>query len=191
LTEALAKAQAEYQAVKLDSSNPHFKSRFASYQQCCESLRGPLTANGLCLPDFRPGMVGGMWVLVGTLRHTSGEYIQGCAPLINPKGDMQGFGAAMTYAKRTLLMALTGGFSGEPDDDGNAVQSTGQKTGDVYKSMAYEQGAKKAIAEAETKAEAQKHLDTVRLRAKEKSVPAEVFKRCEEEFNRVWQKEAK
>lgn len=39
LTEALAKAQSEYQAVKLDSSNPHFKSRFASYQQCCESLR--------------------------------------------------------------------------------------------------------------------------------------------------------
>ena len=191
LTEALAKAQSEYQAVKLDSSNPHFKSRFASYQQCCESLRGPLTANGLCLPDFRPGLVNGQWVLVGTLRQTTGEYIQGCAPLINPKGDMQGFGAAVTYAKRTLLMALTGGFAGEPDDDGNAVQATVQKTGDVYKSLAYEQGAKKAITEAETRAEAQKHLDTVRLRAKEKSVPSEVFKRCEEEFNKVWNKEAK
>jgi hypothetical protein len=189
LTEALAKAQSEYQAVKLDSSNPHFKSRFASYQQCCESLRGPLNANGLCLPDFRPGLIGGQWVLVGTLRHTTGEYIQGCAPLINPKGDMQGFGAAMTYAKRTLLMALTGGFAGEPDDDGNAVQAPAGKP--VYQSMAYEQGAKKAIAEAETKAEAQKHLDTVRLRAKEKSVSPDVFKRCEEEFNRVWNKETK
>jgi hypothetical protein len=190
LTEALGKAQREYQAVKLDSSNPHFKSRFASYQQCCESLRGPLTTNGLCLPDFRPGLIAGQWVLVGTLRHSSGEYIQGCAPLINPKNDMQGFGSACTYAKRTLLMALTGGFAGEPDDDGQAVQATA-KTGDVYKSMAYEQGAKTAIAEAASLAEAQKHLDTVRLRAKEKSVPAEVFKRCEAEFNRVWQKEAK
>lgn len=190
LTEALAKAQSEYPVVKLDASNPHFKSRFASYQQCCESLRGPLTANGLCLPDFRPGLVNGQWVLIGTLRHTSGEYIQGAAPLLMPKGDMQSFGAACTYAKRTLLMALTGGFSGEPDDDGNTVQAPKQG-GDVYKSLAYETGAKKAIAEAETKAEAQKHLDTVRLRAKEKSVPAEVFRRCEEEFNRVWQKEAK
>jgi hypothetical protein len=186
LTEALAKAQGEYQAVKLDSSNPHFKSRFASYQQCCESLRGPLTANGLCLPDFRPGILGGHWVVIGTLRHTSGEYIQGCAPLINPKGDMQGFGAAMTYAKRTLLMALTGGFAGEPDDDGNAVQM-GKP---VYQSMAYEQGAKKAIAEAKNKAEAQKHLDTVRLRAKEKAVDPEVYKRCESEFNKVWNTEA-
>lgn len=191
LTEALAKAQAEYSAVKLDSSNPHFKSRFASYQQCCESLRGPLTANGLCLPDFRPGLVGQAWVLVGTLRHISGEYIQGAAPLLMPKGDMQSFGAACTYAKRTLLMALTGGFSGEPDDDGQAVQSSAPKTGDVYKSLAYETGAKKAIAEAETEAEAKKHLDTVRLRAKEKSVSPEVFKRCEEEFNRAWKKEAK
>jgi hypothetical protein len=199
LVEALAKAQGAYQAVKLDSSNPHFKSRFASYQQCCESLRGPLVANGLALPDFRPGLVNGSWVLVGTLRHISGEYLQGCAPLINPKNDMQGFGAAMTYAKRTLLMALTGGFAGEPDDDGQAVASqTGARTHpwpppsatDVYKSLAYETGAKKAIAEAPTKAEAQKHLDTVRLRAKEKSVPVEVFRRVEEEFNRVWQKEA-
>lgn len=186
LTEALGKAQAEYSAVKLDSANPHFKSRFASYQQCCESLRGPLTANGLCLPDFRPGLLNGQWVLIGTLRHTSGEYIQGCAPLINPKSDMQGFGAAMTYAKRTLLMALTGGYAGEPDDDGNAVQAS-TKTGDVYKSMAYEQGAKKAIAEAANKAEAQKHLDTVKLRAKEKSVPAEVFHRVEAEFKKVWE----
>lgn len=190
LTEALAKAQSEYQAVKLDSSNPHFKSRFASYQQCCESLRGPLTANGLCLPDFRPGFIGNAWVVVGTLRHTSGEYIQGCAPLLMPKADMQSFGAAMTYAKRTLLMALTGGFSGEPDDDGNAVQSS-SKSGDIYKSLAYETGAKKAVAEAETFEEAKKHLDTVRLRAKEKAVPAEVFHRVEAEFKRVWQKEAK
>jgi hypothetical protein len=190
LVEALAKAQSEYQVVKLDSANPHFKSRFASYQQCCESLRGPLTANGLCLPDFRPGMIGGQWVLVGTLRHTTGEYIQGCAPLLMPKGDMQSFGAAVTYAKRTLLMALTGGFAGEPDDDGNAVQAP-RAGGDVYKSLAYETGAKKAIAEAETKAEAQKHLDTVKLRAKEKSVPADVFRRCEEEFNKVWNKEVK
>lgn len=187
LTEALAKAQSEYQAVKLDSSNPHFKSRFASYQQCCESLRGPLTANGLCLPDFRPGLVNGQWVLVGTLRHTTGEYIQGCAPLINPKGDMQGFGAAVTYAKRTLLMALTGGFAGEPDDDGQTVQATSKP---APNHLAYEAEAKKRIAEAATVEAAKKALDTVRLRAKEKSIPPDVFHRVEAEFNRVW-KEAK
>ena len=62
--------------------------------------------------------------MVGTLRHVSGQWISGIAPLIMPKGDMQSFGAACTYAKRTLLMALTGGFTGEADDDGQSVAET-------------------------------------------------------------------
>lgn len=188
LTAALCKAQSEYSAVKLDSSNPHFKSRFASYQQCCESLRGPLTKNGIALPDFRPGYVDGQWILVGTLRHSTGQWIQGIAPLVNPKGDMQGFGAAVTYAKRTLLMALTGGFAGEADDDGTSVAA---KTPYVNAggSLAYEAGAKKAISEAETIEEARKALDVVRLRAKEKKVPAETYRRCQQEFDSVWNKE--
>ena len=187
LTEALAKAQSEFGVVAYDSANPHFKSRFASYAQCCDSLRGPLTKHGIALPDFRPGLVAGQWVLVGTLRHKSGQYIQGCAPLMMPKSDMQSFGAAVTYAKRTLLMALTGGFAGEPDDDGVSVQAT--PGGDHLKAMTYEQDAKKAIANAATEADAKRHLDTVRLRAKEKAVAPEVFRRCEAEFNRIWKEE--
>lgn len=190
LTEALSKAQAEFAVVAFDSANPHFKSRFASYAQCCDSLRGPLTKHGIALPDFRPGIIGGHWVLVGTLRHKSGQYIQGCAPLMMPKADMQSFGAAVTYAKRTLLMALTGGFAGEPDDDGQSVQAAAPTPfANASKAMVYEQEAKKAIANAATEADAKKHLDTVRLRAKEKAVPPEVFRRCEQEFNRVWKEE--
>ena len=61
LTAALCKAQAEYTVVKLDSSNPHFKSKFASYQQCCEVLRGPLTKT-----DWHSRTFGlGMWLASG------------------------------------------------------------------------------------------------------------------------------
>lgn len=198
ITLALATAQAEYPLVAFDSANPHFRSRFASYAQCCDSLRGPLTKNGIALPDFRPGLVDGQWVLIGTLRHKSGQYIQGCAPLLMPKGDMQSFGSAVTYAKRTLLMALTGGFAGEPDDDGQSVQESeakgsaakaGGMSPNSMKALAYESGAKKAIAEAKTAEEAKKHLDTVRLRAKEKAVSVEMFRRIEAEFNRIWKRE--
>jgi hypothetical protein len=194
ITAALAAAQAEYEVVAYDSANPHFKSKFASYAQCCDSLRKPLTKHGIALPDFRPGYVEGQWVVVGTLRHKSGQYIQGIAPLFLQKQDMQSFGSAMTYAKRTLLMSLTGGFSGEPDDDGQSVQSsqTAPKKApfvNATASIAYEAGAKKAVADAETVEEAQKHLDTVRLRVKEKSVPAEVYRRVEAEFARVWKQE--
>ncbi len=175
--------------IKFDSANPHFRSKFASYAACCEALRGPLTRNGLSLPDFRPGLVNGQWVVMGTLRHQSGEWISGIAPLLLGKADMQSFGAAMTYAKRTLLMALAGGFSGEADDDGQSVSQPDPQPANHAKTMQYENEAKRAIAEAKDEAAAKKHLDTVRLRAKERAVAPEVFKRCEAEFNRVWKKE--
>lgn len=191
ITKALAKAQSEYPVIAFDSANPHFKSKFASYVQCCDSLRGPLTKNGLSLPDFRPGLVAGQWIVVGTLRHSSGQWISGIAPLIMPKGDMQAFGAAMTYAKRTLLMALTGGFSGEADDDGNSVSEVKPEVkSKASNHLAYQQGAINAINEASDKAQAQKHLDLVKLRAKEKAIPAEVFHRVEAEFKRKWEVQA-
>lgn len=189
LTKALAKAQAEYPVVAFDSANPHFKSKFASYAQCCDALRGPLTKNGLALPDFRPGWINGAWIVVGTLRHASGQWISGIAPLINPKGDMQGFGAAVTYGKRTLLMSLTGGFSGEADDDGHSVSSepVAAKAADKgAKHLVYQQEAINAICKAENQAAAKKALDLVELRAREKAVPAEVFRRCEAEFKKKW-----
>jgi hypothetical protein len=194
ITEALAKAQAEYPIVAYDSANPHFKSKFASYAQCCDSLRGPLTKHGLALPDFRPGMVGGQWIVVGTLRHKGGQWISGVSPLLMGKSDMQSFGAAMTYAKRTLLMALCGGFSGEPDDDGEdrprpeARPAARPEQKSDPKHMVYLQGAINAINDADSREHAKRHLDMVRLRAKEKVVPAEVFHRVEEEFKKKWDK---
>jgi hypothetical protein len=193
LTKSLAKAQAEYVIVAYDSANPHFKSKFASYAQCCDSLRGPLTKNGLSLPDFRPGLVGGQWIVIGTLRHSSGQWISGAAPLLMGKGDMQSFGAAMTYAKRTLLMALCGGFSGEADDDGQSVSEQSAKKIEPKsdpRGLAYQQAAIQAINEADSKEHAQKRLDMVRLRVKEKAVPVEVFHRVEAEFKKVWEVQA-
>jgi hypothetical protein len=190
LTKALAAAQADYPTVKYDSANPHFRSKFASYAACCEALRGPLTKQGISLPDFRPGLIGNQWIVMGTLRHQSGEWISAIAPLLMGKADMQSFGAAMTYAKRTLLMALAGGFSGEADDDGQSVsQPEPAPPANHAKTLQYEAEAKKAIATAPDIAAAQKHLDTVRLRAKERAVAPEVYKRCEQEFNKVWKKE--
>lgn len=193
LTEALAKAQAEYKHVELDAANPHFKSRFSSYATCCDALRGPLNKNGLALPDFRPGLVAGQWVLVGTLRHKTGQYITGISPLVNPKGDMQGFGAAMTYAKRTLLMALTGGFSGEADDDGDSVkvevapQRTSPKPSASARNLQWEAAWKTEIAQAEDRGTAVNVMKTVELRLREKAIARDVYDRCKAEFVRCWE----
>ena len=159
-------------------------------------MRGPLTKNGLALPDFRPGLVNGQWVLVGTLRHKTGQYITGISPLVNPKGDMQGFGAAMTYAKRTLLMALTGGFSGEADDDGDSVkvesapQRTSPKPSASARNLQWEQAWKEAISTAEDRSSAVNVMKTVELRLREKAIGRDVYDRCKAEFNRLWNQEA-
>lgn len=196
LTAALAKAQAEYQHVALDSANPHFRSKFSSYAQCCDSLRGPLTKHGIALPDFRPGLAGSQWILLGTLRHSSGQFITGIAPLLMGKNDMQSFGAAMTYAKRTLLMALTGGFSGEPDDDGNSLQQETRKPVEVRpaqtatKSMEIEAAATKELAAAKTVDDAQKVLDRVKLRVSQRVCDAKVLQRLQAKFDSQYAKEA-
>jgi hypothetical protein len=192
LTAALAAAQAAYQHVALDAANPHFKSRFSSYATCCDSLRGPLTKNGISLPDFRPGLLAnGQWVMVGTLRHKSGEFITGIAPLLMTKGDMQSFGSACTYAKRTLLMALCGGFSGEPDDDGedNRVPDRPASRPEPTKAvqnLQLEQGWKKDIANAADRAEAVTVMKLVELRLREKAIGRDVFDRCKAEFSKKW-----
>ena len=195
LTEALAKAQAEYQHIALDSSNPHFRSKFSSYAQCCDSLRGPLTKHGLALPDFRPGLIGSQWVLIGTLRHTSGQYITGIAPLLTTKSDMQAFGAAVTYAKRTLLMALTGGFSGEADDDGQSLQQEAKKPEArpaevATKSMEIEARATHDIATAKTPEQGQQVLDKVKLRVSQKVCDPKVLQRLQATFDEKFSKEA-
>lgn len=192
LTAALALAQAEYQHVALDSANPHFKSRFSSYATCCDSLRGPLTKHGLSLPDFRPGLLAsGQWVMVGTLRHKSGEYITGIAPLLMGKNDMQSFGSACTYAKRTLLMALCGGFSGEPDDDGEENRAPERPAArpapaNSAAGMKREQDWKKRLADAEDDAAARKVMAEVELRLREKVIDRSVFDRCRAEYTRLW-----
>lgn len=189
LTKALAKAQAEYKHVKLDDDNPHFKSKFSSYATCCDSLRGPLTKNGLALPDFRPGMVGNQWVLVGTLRHSSGQYITGIVPLWCGKQDMQGLGAAITYGKRTLLMALVGGFSGEPDDDGNSLRLASESRPAPANSAAglqREQEWKARLGQAKNEAEGKKVMAEVELRLREKAIDRAVFDRCKAEFVRLF-----
>lgn len=202
LVKALAAAQAEMTVVGFDSKNPHFKSKFSSLSQCVADLKGPLTKHGLAIPDFRPGLLeSGDWVCVGTLRHgPSGQWISGMCPLLMQKRDMQQFGAAMTYAKRTLLMALTGAASGEPDDDGNSVSeqpaeekpAEKQRPADkAVKSMSYEALAIKAIEGADNAESAKQALDTVELRAREGAVDRAVFARCKDRYAKKWIQEVK
>jgi hypothetical protein len=116
---AFVRAQAGFGAILKTSINPHFNSRFAKLDACIEAVIDSLHKNGLALlqktHEYEKG------VAVETiLMHESGEQISGGIFAVPAnKQDPQGYGSALTYARRYSLMAVCG--IAPEDDDGNAA----------------------------------------------------------------------
>jgi len=116
LAEAMSKAQAAMTGAKKDSENPFFKSKYADLHAVLEAVKKPLSDNDLCVIQTIE-----CDNIVTTLMHKSGQWIRGACPIINTKGDAQGMGSAITYARRYSLAAICG--IAQMDDDANdAVQ---------------------------------------------------------------------
>lgn len=116
---AFVKAQTGFAPALKTSLNPHFKSRYADLAACVEAVIDSLNANGIglvqkTLPDDTGVTVETVFV------HESGESFSG-GPLHVPaaKNDPQGYGSALSYARRYSLMAACG--IAPEDDDGNAA----------------------------------------------------------------------
>lgn len=116
---ALVKAQTKFGPALKTSSNPHFKSRYADLAACVEAVIEALNANGIFLMQAAHECEHG--VMVETLFiHESGEQLSaGKLHVPASKQDAQGYGSALTYARRYSLMAACG--IAPEDDDGNAA----------------------------------------------------------------------
>lgn len=117
---ALVKAQSAFPAVRKDSTNPHFKSKFASLDAIVGAALPALHANGIALLQGGGPSDDGSLEVVTRLQHESGEWIQSSFRLPLAKADPQGAGSALTYGKRYSLAAMLGIVADE-DDDGNAA----------------------------------------------------------------------
>ena len=116
---AFVAAQASFAPALKTNTNPHFKSRYVGLDGCIEAVLDALNANGIGL--LQPTHECSDGVTVETLFvHTSGESMSG-GKLHVPasKNDAQGYGSALTYARRYSLMAACG--LAPEDDDGNAA----------------------------------------------------------------------
>lgn len=115
---SLVKAQKEFGPALKTSSNPHFKSRYADLAACIEAVIDGLNNNGIMLMQGTHPCDDG--VIVETLFiHESGEQLSaGRLHVPASKHDAQGYGSALTYARRYGLMAACG--IAPEDDDGNA-----------------------------------------------------------------------
>ena len=116
---ALVKAQKAFAPALKSSTNPHFKSKYADLSACVEAVVDSLNANGIFLNQQTSESDSG--VIVETVFiHESGELLN-CGKLHVPasKQDPQGYGSALTYARRYSLMAACG--IAPEDDDGEAA----------------------------------------------------------------------
>ena len=123
LATALAKAQGSIKGAIKDSSNPFFKSKYADLASVVEAIRSAFAANGLSyIQTVEPSQADEVRVETMIL-HESGEWIS-CGVLALPvsKVDAQGYGSALTYARRYSLSAAVG--VAPEDDDGNAASAT-------------------------------------------------------------------
>lgn len=119
IASALVKAQKAFAPALKSATNPHFKSRYADLAACVEAVVDALNSNGIMLSQQTRECENG--VIVDTVFiHESGEMLS-CGPLHVPasKQDAQGYGSALTYARRYSLMAACG--IAPEDDDGNAA----------------------------------------------------------------------
>ncbi len=116
---ALVKAQQGFSPALKTNTNPHFRSRYADLSACVEAVIDSLNANGIALIQQTHECSDGV-IVETTFIHESGESLS-CGKLHVPasKNDAQGYGSALTYARRYSLMAACG--IAPEDDDGNAA----------------------------------------------------------------------
>lgn len=119
IASALVKAQKAFAPALKDSSNPFFKTKYADLSSCIKAVIDALNDNGIALIQSCHPCEDGVSIETMFI-HESGETIN-CGILHVPaaKNDPQGYGSALTYARRYSLMAACG--IAPEDDDGNAA----------------------------------------------------------------------
>lgn len=127
IAEALVKAQKGFSPALKQSNNPHFRSKYADLATCVEAVIDALNDNGIALMQMTHECQDGVTVET-VFVHTSGELLSaGKLHVPAAKHDAQGYGSALTYARRYSLMAACG--IAPEDDDGNAAVKTPPRGG--------------------------------------------------------------
>jgi hypothetical protein len=116
---ALVKAQKDFGPALKTHTNSHFRTRYADLSACIEAVIDGLNNNGIYLMQLTDEHPDGIKIQT-VFMHESGEQMSsGWLYVPAAKNDPQGFGSALTYARRYSLMVAAG--LAPADDDGNAA----------------------------------------------------------------------
>lgn len=122
---AMVKAKKSFGPALKSKTNPAFKSKYADLAACLDAVDEALLANGILMIQETSEDSTGVTVETVFI-HESGEMLR-CGKLHVPasKQDPQGYGSALSYARRYSLM-VSCGIAAE-DDDGNAASKPAPK----------------------------------------------------------------
>ena len=121
---ALVKAKRAFGPALKQRENGHLKNKYAGLGECLEAVDAALLENGIALMQETFDDPTGVTIETVFL-HESGESLR-CGRLHVPaaKQDPQGYGSALTYARRYSLMTACG--IAPEDDDGHAASQPRQ-----------------------------------------------------------------
>jgi len=133
IAKAFVEAQKEFAPALKTATNPHFRSQYVDLAGCVEAVIDALNNHGIALVQKTHECETGIKIETIFL-HESGESMSGGVLHVPAdKQTPQGYGSALTYARRYSLMSACA--IAPEDDDGNAAT----------KSMASKLPAKKSI----------------------------------------------
>lgn len=119
---ALLKAQQALKSVAKSSTNPHFKSSYAPFEDVLHEALRVLNDNGIFLTQGTDAEDESGFNVVTTMIHAeSGESLVSRVRVPLEKPSAQGAGSALTYGCRYGLRAALGMRTGDEDDDGHAA----------------------------------------------------------------------
>ena len=125
ISAALVKAQKAFGPALKTSTNPAFRSKYAKLENCIEAVIDALNDNGIMLMQQTRACEDGV-IVETTFIHESGEMMSGGVLHVPAaKQDPQGYGSALTYARRYSLQAACG--IAPEDDDGNSATNAVQQ----------------------------------------------------------------
>jgi len=119
LVKAIAQAQAAMKPAVKDTDNPFFKRKYADLASVWATLH-PFSEQGIAITQSPMPAENGCIVLDTQLSHASGQWMRSRLMLPVAKQDPQGYGSAITYARRYAIGCMCGIVT-EEDDDGNAA----------------------------------------------------------------------
>jgi hypothetical protein len=131
LAAALAQAQGEMPAVKMNAQNPFLKNRYADLGAVIETSRPILAKHQLSISQF-PTSEGERIGITSILMHSSGEWVSDTVyiPITDSKGlsIAQSSGVVFSYLRRYSWAAILGLYADE-DTDGHASKTETKPTG--------------------------------------------------------------